>query len=440
MLRTEIPDYAPILTCVLTKMAAGGGSVNIQNTDENVLEIMTLSPEDIVKQWASENQISEDAVGRLFEEGFTSLKAIRLLDADDLSKSKIPRGQKKLILDCVRVLNETNTTRSEAAAPHAPLSGDAQSSSTSMRAPIQDDDETAEMRAHTTNQSAASTSRSTTQDGGAQVTMDAYVQGLLTQFAKGQLQARNGLSSDLQIENSVLSDTGTCSQGVPPAGNVNTTPHTQSWKDPQIYLSSAANGKSASVHYDIVDFVSGNVEEEIIVGGSGSHQVVVKSGPKKPKLENVSLAQWTVANLAILYKLKGDAKLTGEGVFDYLSYTTKVCQLVQRYNLVSVLLYDREYRKLQCSHEFRWGTDVPHLHSVYLQPRVPRQGNGAPKGGNSLRPQSTYSPLTLDGKVICKLFNTKGGCHFKEACRFVHQCSHPGCHLLHSAVTHASKN
>ena len=161
---------------------------------------------------------------------------------------------------------------------------------------------------------------------------------------KGQVQTRNGISSDLQIENSVLSDTETYSQGVAPVSNVNTTPQMQPWKDPQIYLSSAANGKSASSHYDIVDFVSGNVEEKIIVGGSGSHQVVVKSGSKKPKLENVSLAQWTVANLAILYKLKGEAKLTGEGFFDYLSYTTKVCQLIQRYNLVSVLLYDREYR------------------------------------------------------------------------------------------------
>ena len=109
-----------------------------------------------------------------------------------------------------------------------------------------------------------------------------------------------------------------------------------------------------------------------MVGGSGSNQVVLKSGPKRPKLENVTLAQWSVANLAILYKLHGEDKLTEEGLLDYLSYTTKICQLVQRYNSVSVLLYVREYRKLQCAREFRWGTDVPHLHSVYLQPRVPR--------------------------------------------------------------------
>ena len=188
------------------------------------------------------------------------------------------------------------------------------------------------------------------------------------------------------------------------------------------------------------------MEEEIVVSGSGSHQVVLKSGPKKPKLENVSLAQWTIANLAIMYKLHGEAKLNGDGILDYLSInekllTTKVCQLVQRYILVSVLLYNREYRKLQCAHEFRWGIDVQHLHSVYLQPCMPGPGNLAQKSGNPmLRPQPASSPLTLDGKVICKLFNTRSGCHYKEACQFVHQCSHPGCHLLHSAVTHSSTN
>ena len=45
------------------------------------------------------------------------------------------------------------------------------------------------------------------------------------------------------------------------------------------------------------------MKEEIIVGGSGSQQVVVESGPKKTKLGNDSLAKWTVANLAILYNL-----------------------------------------------------------------------------------------------------------------------------------------
>ena len=54
-----------------------------------------------------------------------------------------------------------------------------------------------------------------------------------------------------------------------------------SWRDPQIYIASASSGKSASSCYEITDFVSNNVEEEIIVGSNGSQQIVVKSGPKK---------------------------------------------------------------------------------------------------------------------------------------------------------------
>ena len=46
--------------------------------------------------------ISAGAVEKLFEEGFfTSLTALKLLDDADLSKVKILRGQKKLILSCV---------------------------------------------------------------------------------------------------------------------------------------------------------------------------------------------------------------------------------------------------------------------------------------------------------------------------------------------------
>ena len=129
---------------------------------------------------------------------------------------------------------------------------------------------------------------------------------------------------------------------------------------PQVHLSSAA-GKSTSNYLDICDFV----EVEVVLGAQGDQQIVMKSGPKKPRLENITLCQWSVANLAILYKLVGENKLQGTALMDYLSYTTKIYQLVQRYTLVSVMLYDREYRKLQASLKFRWGTDVQHLSNIH---------------------------------------------------------------------------
>ena len=212
----------------------------------------------------------------------------------------------------------------------------------------------------------------------------------------------------------------------------------QPWRDPQIYLQAAASGKSSLSYHDITDFVAGNVEEEIIVGGNGSQQVILKSGPKKPKLESVTLAQWSVANLAILYRLLGEGKLEASNILDYLSYTTKICQLVQKFNLVSVLMYDREYRKLQATHHFRWGTDIPHLHSVHLQARPVKYGQPGGKvynsSGNS-QVRSHQGPMTTEGKIICKLYNSKGGCHYKE-CKFQHQCSQPGCQQKHSAISH----
>lgn len=83
------------------------------------------------------------------------------------------------------------------------------------------------------------------------------------------------------------------------------------------------------------------IEEETIIGGQGDQQIIVKSGPRKPKLENLTLSQWSIANLAILYKLVRENKLGGDSMLDYLSYTTKVYQLVQRFSLPSVLLYDQ---------------------------------------------------------------------------------------------------
>ena len=60
--------------------------------------------EEAVKHWATSCNISADAVDKLFEDGFTSTNAIKLIDTKDFAKSKILRGQKKLISKCVKML------------------------------------------------------------------------------------------------------------------------------------------------------------------------------------------------------------------------------------------------------------------------------------------------------------------------------------------------
>ena len=206
------------------------------------------------------------------------------------------------------------------------------------------------------------------------------------------------------------------------------TPSQPSWNDPQIHISSAS-GKSVTGFLDICNFVQCTAEEEVVLGGQGDQQIIVKSGLKKPKLE--SLYPEPVVScqfLSILYKLVGENKLVGSALMDSLSYTTKVYQLVQRFSLVSVLLFDREYRKLQASMGFRWGTDVQHLHTLFLQARSQPSAQASQqvkKGANANGQKPGKFNKDRKGKEICRNFNSSKGCSFSD-CRFQHTCLLPG--------------
>ena len=182
-----------------------------------------------------------------------------------------------------------------------------------------------------------------------------------------------------------------------------------------------------------------NVEEEVVLGGHGDQQVIVKSGSKKPRLENLTLSQWSLANLAILYCLVNDHKLQGSSLMDYLSYTTKIYQLVQRYSLVSVLLIDREYRKLQTMIKFRLGTDVQHLSNIHLQSRDKPvvQGNQSKKVLPPNRPSK--NGRNRSETAVCRNYNSQKGCTFTD-CKFRHVCILPGCNQSHSALNHITEN
>ena len=181
-------------------------------------------------------------------------------------------------------------------------------------------------------------------------------------------------------------------------------------------------GKSNSPNYDICDFVLHTVEEELVIGGQGEQQVVVKSGPKKPKLENLSLSQRSLANLSIQYKLTSEGKLVGSAHMDYLSYTTKIYQLVQKCSLSSVLQYDREYQQHQASMGLRCGTDVQHLHMLHLQTRdkqvksIPQFQNQKKRGAGS--GQSARSKGDNREAGICRNYNSDKGCSYKK-CKFL---------------------
>ncbi|CAC5389298.1 unnamed protein product [Mytilus coruscus] len=156
-------------------------------------------------------------------------------------------------------------------------------------------------------------------------------------------------------------------------------------------------------------------EEKLISDASGG-QLVFKSGPAKPKLESISLCQWSSANLSIMYKLLSSGDLSQTQLLYYLSYTARVYNLVATCDMVSVFFFDREYRRLQKQHKFRWSTDVPHLHSIYLRPKSyskPQTTSAKPQAAGTrpgVKHEVTYASHSPGGREICKKFNSRKGC------------------------------
>lgn len=193
----------------------------------------------------------------------------------------------------------------------------------------------------------------------------------------------------------------------------------------------------------IVDFVTNIVpqDEEETLGNQGNAKIVVTYGPKKPKLETVTLPQWVIANTRIFYTLLSQGKLANQATIQhYLTYTVKIMELSSKYDWKSILLYDNEFRNLQAVYNLPWSFDSNHLHTVMLQPKA-NQYNLSPKQPPTPNPnpRSTFANFTSDGRVICRNFNGQKGCML-HSCNFAHVCNRKvagkACGLSHPGISH----
>lgn len=193
------------------------------------------------------------------------------------------------------------------------------------------------------------------------------------------------------------------------------TPHAHA--DPQVYINKGSYSKVN--FYDILDFINAipPLQEKCVMESDGIEMLVRNVGNKRPKLEDVSIEEWALGNVRIMHELYAAGKLNSAcSLKDYMSYTAKICELFRAFDRSSVLQYDREYRHLQACHHFRWGCDVPHLHTVHLRLKpVPEASSTAQR------------PARVP---ICKLYNSEAGCHYRK-CKYSHVCNQPGCFKPH---------
>ena len=180
----------------------------------------------------------------------------------------------------------------------------------------------------------------------------------------------------------------------------------------------------------IPDFVSRFTpqDDEKIISSDDSARLTLTLGSKKPKLESISMADFSIANTRIFYELLTSNRLpTPDDLRDYLSYSVKIFELGKKFTWSSVLKYDDEFRILQHTYGYPWDKDHSHIHEIMLVPKWAAGGNlgnnqhsFSGSGGGSL-PALTF-PQDAAGTEICRNFNRNRGCS-KTDCRFSHVCN-----------------
>ena len=116
-------------------------------------------------------------------------------------------------------------------------------------------------------------------------------------------------------------------------------------------------------------------------------------------------------------------------------------ELANRFQWVSVLKYDDEFRLLRATYNYPWSFDSNHLHTVLLEP--------IPKSQPTIRPlnrpgdrNTSFVSTTNEGRTICRSFNSARGCNFSN-CVYKHACNRrvtggKACGQNHPGYSHGS--
>ena len=219
--------------------------------------------------------------------------------------------------------------------------------------------------------------------------------------------------------------------------------------DPTFHLLAGKSGSSNHKPLEILDFVGMSVKidqvnEQIVSEVGENHSLILKSGPKKPKYESLTIWQWCLGAVRIQDELVRLGRLQSElDKRQYWGYICKVLELNGRFEWQSILEFDKEYRSHQARFEFAWGTEIPHLCSVQLKDKKPNSFNNSYKnfkGKQSSQSHQSGNNNKKGGNNVqgtCRDFN-RGRC-VHNPCRFQHICAVDGCGKPHPATQHDSQ-
>ena len=209
--------------------------------------------------------------------------------------------------------------------------------------------------------------------------------------------------------------------------------------DPTFHLMAGKNNGAICKPLEIIDYVGMSVKidqinEEIVSEVGENHSLILKTGPKKPKYDSLTVWQWCLGAIRIQDELVRLGRLPTEiDRRHYWGYICKVLELNSRYEWQSILEFDKEYRSHQARFEFAWGTEITHLCSVQLRDKRINTQNNFKKGKQSTQPNNGNKKGGLIHKP-CRDFNRDRCVH--NPCRFLHVCSVDNCGKSHPASKH----
>jgi len=143
------------------------------------------------------------------------------------------------------------------------------------------------------------------------------------------------------------------------------------WQESLMYLKPVqlAKGEHILRIADLINKLVPNTDERTI-SEVALTKLLVSYGPKKPKLDTVSLAQWVIGNTRIFFTLLQLGKLPCRptDVQHHLAFNVKIMELSSKFTWAFLLKYDDEFSHLQAIYSYLWSYDSSHFHTVLLVP------------------------------------------------------------------------
>ena len=161
------------------------------------------------------------------------------------------------------------------------------------------------------------------------------------------------------------------------------------------------------MHQLMLDFIDSIIpqDSEKLLLENGQTRLLLNSGPKRLRPQDITLPQYVIAAIRILCTLMESKQIRTVAVMrQYLGHIVRIMELAGKHDWKLVLQYDDGFRQLQALYDVPWVYESHHLYAVYLNPSSltrssrPYGSNQRYLAGSELQDIAAF---TSDGRTIC---------------------------------------